>query len=261
MMNFNLNGSTKKMTVFGSIQSSLTFFMGLSVLANPNFSLLNKQCEQVEEIADQDPTTQTAESDQRIQTIATNIVNWKKRYSNGLWWSCGKSLNVDEQLDLALEISSAVIVASDEYSTEDFWLDPEEIILTMAIESSFDPCAVGKSTREFAYQKKLWVRSKKTISHSREDLAKLVAYRDVNGIKSNIDMGLTQILWPRYYNGSYSEMTDIFTHTDIAAQMMVSWAKMKKMDRPALLWKGWSDKNIEHRNDTLRKFRFQFYGS
>jgi hypothetical protein len=56
-------------------------------------------------------------------------------------------------------------------------------------------------------------------------------------------------------------MTDVFTHTDIAAQMMVSWAKMKKMDRPALLWKGWSNKNIETRNDTLRKFRFQFYGS
>jgi hypothetical protein len=232
----------------------LIFLTGLSIFGSPNLEKFEGNCPATF-ITDFD-CENYSQMDPRVEVIAFSILNWKREQENGIWWACGKSLNDLEQKELSYKIAQSVMLTTDNFLENGYFLNPEDLVLTMAIESKFDPCAVGKRARQFAYDNKIW-KKKGIESFSREDIEKLIAFRKKTKSNFNIDFGLTQILWPMHYSGPHKDMIDIEFNIELAARLLKKWHKGEKT-KSIFLWKGISEKNIQKRRNNLKSLRFQF---
>jgi len=128
-----------------------------------------------------------------IGRLATGISEYKRSRNP---FHCGARLDVSEISELSLKYAYHIVT---EYSGS-----PWGMAATIANESRFDACAIGKAARDWATRRGI-LRSKRTsISHDRESVLSAVRA----GYKHGIDLGPCQIL-TRFYPGQDAAQTTI----------------------------------------------------
>jgi hypothetical protein len=176
--------------------------------------------------------------DESAPDLGTGILRWKLATANGLWWSCGEAQKNPEII--ANEIAQTI-----KQETMFRKLNPWELAAIMAKESKFDECAIGKGTRDWAYEKGLLKPSRQTISHNREDILKVLGNPAWKQEQRKADLGIAQMMWPTVYSHNPRDLLYRSSSIRIAAEELAKRRSIheRRTRRPILwpsaLWPGW----------------------
>ena len=127
--------------------------------------------------------------------LAKGIFKLKMKNHRGIWWECGERYETQEEIqEAALEWAKAINEAhgNTEYKLRSgvrVRVPVKEAVGIMISESKFDRCAVGPHPRKFAYKKKILKRPPNNISHSLEEIRKVVEHPAFRGRKADIGVG------------------------------------------------------------------------
>jgi hypothetical protein len=184
------------------------------------------------------PQTLIPSLDPDVQRFARGILAWKNGEGNGVWFECGRQYTKAEMEEAAQEYGQHIIRVS-----RFFNINPWGIATTIAKESGFDRCAVGKFTRDWARSKGLLPgripkHYRRTISHAKDDVLKALDDAEWRRNWRNVDLGLCQILYPRYYRGDPADLLSIEPGLDIQVKLMKTWENTYNTDKPWLFWLG-----------------------
>lgn len=137
--------------------------------------------------------------------LAAQIYHSKKRYYDGVWFSCGKLLNDVEMREQSLLWANAIneahhsddatyvikrnIRGSKKYHEHDVRVSKQEVLGIIISESKFDPCAIGPSPRRRAQELKVIKYKKRTISYSLDELAPIFTHHQFQRTKADLGPG------------------------------------------------------------------------
>ena len=137
--------------------------------------------------------------------LAAQIYHSKKRYYDGVWFSCGKLLTDTEMREQSLLWASAIneahysddatykikrhIRGSKKYNKHDVRVSKQEVIGIIISESKFDPCALGPNPRKRAQELGVIKYKKRTISYSLEELEPLFTHHKFQRTKADLGPG------------------------------------------------------------------------
>jgi len=187
------------------------------------------------------------------QRLAQGIIRWKTKGSVVVWNECGKRYKQEEVKEVAYAWTDSLIESIDKHENLNGWrLNVWGVAGTAANESSFDRCAIGKHTRFWAYDKGLLKPRKRTwISHSREDILRLVRTKEWKKEWNWVDAGGLQVLWKRVWKGPLEDMLTLNPGLDIGVKEMYrrSMHFYKNNTIPELAkrsWRLWPGKGLKH---------------
>lgn len=159
--------------------------------------------------------------------LAAGILKWQTvKDHNGekiiVWNECGRRLGKEETKEAAKEWAYHLIRAANNSEKVYGWrINLWGVMGTIANESSFDRCAIGRHTREWAYKNKLLKAKKFTwISHSKKDILRLIKHPKWRKQWKWVDAGPLQVLWKRIYRGPLEDMITLNPGLDIGIQEM-----------------------------------------
>lgn len=159
--------------------------------------------------------------------LAAGILKWQTLKNHRgekviVWNECGKRVPQEEVEKVALEWASNMVRAANESAEIYGWrINLWGVMGTAANESSFDRCAIGRHTREWAYKEGLLKNKRFTwISHDKKDILKLVNHRKWKKTWKWVDAGALQVLWKRIYRGSLEDMLTLNPGLDIGIREM-----------------------------------------
>lgn len=207
-----------------------------------------------------------AEQGDVILRMARGIPKWKETFHHG-WWECGVQYKHDEeQKEAALIWAYRIVELANEYSDDEFTMNPWGIAGTVANESGFDKCALGEWLREWAYEEKAMKKKRGgAISHSIKELRPwlfkpkvLASYQ-----RTGFDCGPMQELWKCNEEGfcrsiywdrdtpsiSFDKMFTMDIHFDWNVRELRRRARVNNTDRPWGTWRTgkyakWYDKKV-----------------
>lgn len=200
--------------------------------------------------------------------LAAGILKWQTvKNHNGeriiVWNECGRRIEKKEAKEAALEWAYHLIRAANNSEKLYGWrINLWGVMGTIANESNFDRCAIGRHTREWAYKKKLLKPKKYTwISHSKKDILHLINSRRWSKEWKWVDAGPLQVLWKRIYKGPLEDMITLNPGLDIGIQEMQRRTNhfqsyVGKKDRRRLRrvvkrsWRMWPGAHVEDKRAT-----------
>jgi len=195
------------------------------------------------------PKTPSIETHPLVNRLAKGIVN--RKVNQEVWWECGSLYDTREYTGVALTYAHNIVRVSKKYR-----LNPWGIAATIAKESKFDRCAIGKYSREWARKRnflkpRIKAHFRRTLSHPKEDIVNLLKRPEWKRSWRNVDIGAMQVLWPCYYTGPASDMLTLDPGLDIQARKMYDWSKFYKTTSPWAYWTGSRRSDIRH-NTVIR---------
>lgn len=219
-----------------------------------------KVCEELPESKIEKPLEKekprfTAEEVKEIAVLAKGILRWHKKRNRGFWWECGV-LRKEEDMESRSMYWAYIIFDAVKLENErsrfkfSFW----GVVGTIANESNFDPCALGIHPRRKAYEMGILKKNKRSISHTREDLLRVLKNPKFMRwfSRSGVDIGVLQVLsslWPENY--SWGQMLDEKVSLEIGVSEMAKRARIWKTKKPWAYWRGhyvlWYDEKISKR--------------
>jgi len=187
-----------------------------------------------------------------VGRLAEGIV----KYKAGQWWECGKLMTDENEIgDRAVFYAYEIVRAANEVSDHDddpeFVLNPWGLAGVIRNESQFDRCALGTHPRKTAYRLGLLEKQRRCISHTEEDILRVVQSEDMNAYykRTGFDLGTAQLL-SRFYSNprDFKTMVSVRGSTTEAAYHMRKRGRIYKTKRPWLYWRGyrceWYDDKI-----------------
>lgn len=113
----------------------------------------------------------------KIEKLANQLVQFKKKVDHNIWWECGKKYNTPQEIKTAAHEWATAIVKEQSkttytlrYSGKEIRPNLREAVGLILNESRFDRCAIGLYTRKHAYKNGLLRRPITHISHSLEEI-------------------------------------------------------------------------------------------
>lgn len=131
---------------------------------------------------------------EKIESLKNGILKIK---SGKPWHSCGILLEEEAREAQAKMMATELVQYTKEVGLKtDLW----PVLAVMYHESRFDFCALGLYPRKWAYKHKMLKRPKTHISHTRDDVLRVVNNKWANKVfrRTAFDLGLCQIL-SKYY--------------------------------------------------------------
>lgn len=147
-----------------------------------------------------------------VDRLAVGILTWKLADANGRWWECG--VQVADPTTYARAWADAIVQAAGAD------LNPWGMAGVIANESKFDACAIGRKTREWAYQTGLLRPSRLTLSHTQADVMRVVRHRARKAVNPNVDLGPGQIMYGMVYKGTLEDLLSVTPGVAIMAAEM-----------------------------------------
>jgi len=193
-------------------------------------------------------------------TLAQGIFNLVKKNQHGIWWECGERYQSNEEIhNAALEWAVAINNAhkKTEYklrSGKYVRVPIREAVGLMISESRFDRCAIGLHPRKFAYKKKILTRPPNHISHSLDEIKKVVEHPAFRGRLA--DLGVGQIV--KRLGKGYTEWNEVASYLTVVPGVqkvfdeMAYRGKIYNTKQPSLYWPG-SQKHPNYRLKILRR--------
>jgi len=178
--------------------------------------------------------------------LAKGIFNLKMKTHHGIWWECGKRYETKDEIKAAaLEWAAAI---NDSYKNTEYQLRSgtyvrppiKEAVGIMISESKFDRCAIGPHPRNFAYKKNIIQRPANNISHTLEEIQRIVEHPSFRGRKA--DIGVGQIV--KRLGEGYLEWDDVLPYLTVVPGVqkvfdeMAYRGKFYNTKHPALHWPG-----------------------
>lgn len=179
-------------------------------------------------------------SEEPKNLLAVDTVQLIGRLAKGIkdvkgdhFWVCGERLFGSEREELAVLMAYNIVI-----NCQRFGLNPWGVAGTIANESRFDPCALGKHPRIWGVTNNILKKSK-NLSYSKKDVLRVIKNEKANVVfkKSGFDLGLCQVL-SRFYQGDPEDMLGIDTGILICLEEMRNRAQYRKTDKPWLYWPG-----------------------
>lgn len=159
--------------------------------------------------------------------LAAGILRWQsvKTHSGErtvVWNECGRRIAKEDVDQVAQEWATNLIRAANNSEKVYGWrINLWGVMGTIANESSFDRCAIGRHTRSWAYSHGFLKTKKGTwISHSKKDILSLVKNPRWQKEWKWVDAGALQVLWKRIYKGPLEDMLTLNPGLDIGIQEM-----------------------------------------
>lgn len=159
--------------------------------------------------------------------LAAGILKWQsvKAHSGErviVWNECGSRIAKEDVKHVAQEWATNLIRAANNSEKTYGWrINLWGVMGTIANESSFDRCAIGRHTRAWAYNRGLLKAKRGTwISHSKKDILRLVRNPRWKKDWKWVDAGPLQVLWKRIYRGPLEDMLTLNPGLDIGIQEM-----------------------------------------
>lgn len=181
-----------------------------------------------------------------VERAAAGMQHWKMSAASGKWWSCGVPQEEEEVPKIATELASLIENEANEHG-----LNPWGLAGIMAKESKFDECAIGKKSRDLGYDMGILKRNRLTISHTAEDVLKVIGSKRWKKELGKADMGLPQVMYPTIYKGDPAALLTRPIGVQFAAAEMVrriakigSYVKVAII-RPWGTWPGWYDSDYD----------------
>ena len=222
----------------------------IHVIPEASASISEQEQEQITYLpfGDELPKTLSINTDPDINRLAHGIVAWKTKHRHGIWFECGRKYKPTQFQEKALEHAHHIVRVARKYKLN-YWA----IAATVAKESQFDRCAIGKYTREWARSNKLLKpryagHFKRTLSHPKKDVISVLHSSQWKNRWRNADIGVMQVLWPVYYRGKPGDMLTLEPGLDIQAKKMRDWADFYKTDVP---WAYWTGRKSSKRHNTI----------
>lgn len=178
----------------------------------------------------------------KVGRLAKGIRRWHRVRNHGMWWECGMLYSDVGQHNRALEWAKAIVDDVEEVNRSarykfSFW----GVAATIANESGFDSCALGLNPRKRAYQLGILKKQKQGISHTREDVIRVVTHPKMIRWFSatGVDIGAMQLLsrlWPENY--SIPDMLVMENAVDVGVAEMARRARVHASTQPWAYWRG-----------------------
>lgn len=161
------------------------------------------------------------------ERLAAGIIKWTTARGRGkekavVWNECGERIKPEDVRDNALEWANQLIRAANSSEKMHGWrINLWGVMGTIANESCFDRCAIGGHTRKWAYKRGFLKPKRFTwISHTKEDILRLVNLKQWKKEWKWVDAGALQVLWKRIYRGPLENMLTLNPGLDIGIQEM-----------------------------------------
>jgi len=184
--------------------------------------------EKLDELIDELSEFKVKEGDEVLRDrLAAGILRWQsvKTHSGEkvvVWNECGRRLAKEDVEQVAQEWATNLIRAANNSEKIYGWrINLWGVMGTIANESSFDRCAIGRHTRSWAYSQGLLRTKRGTwISHDKRDILKLVKNPKWQKEWKWLDAGALQVLWKRIYRGPLEDLLTLNPGLDIGIQEM-----------------------------------------
>ena len=182
----------------------------------------------------------------------------KQKYKNG-WPECGRWVTEKKAIDdLAIQYAFAIVRAAWEVSGDDFILNPWGLAGVIKNKSNFDRCALGLYPRRKAYELGILKRRKRCISHTEEEILKVVNHPKMKNLfsRSGYDIGSTQLLSRFYSNpNDFKQMMSLDYGVAEGAREMRHRGRIYRTPKPWAFWRGyncgWYEDKIKRRMKKL----------
>jgi len=197
--------------------------------------------------------------------LAKGIFRLNRKRHRGIWWECGERHETKQEVkDAALERAKAINEAHRNTiyklrSGKEVRVPIREAVGIMISESKFDRCAIGPHPRRFAYERKILKRPPNHISHTLEEIKKVVEHPLFRGKKA--DIGVGQIV-KRLGRGhmEWEEVSDFLTVVPGVQKVfdeMAHRGSFYNTRHPSLYWPG-NPKHEWYKNRVLRRSAIVF---
>jgi len=138
-----------------------------------------------------------------IDDLTADVNHWIDNSRHGRMYVCGKQLSAEERQEYIQEWATTVLETREELqytlyigdTPVDTKIPLEEIKGVMGHESGLDRCAIGLYTRQWAYNEKLLTPGRMSISHTEEDVLRVIQTKAWRARWKRVDLGLGQLLW------------------------------------------------------------------
>lgn len=166
-----------------------------------------------------------------IHRIANGIALRKLKTG---WYRCGKRQTEWETYEYSRKIANSIVISSIKYK-----LNPWGILGCAEHESRLDECALGKKPREWGYRHGILQRNRRSLSHKKADVIKMLKSKLWRNTNYSADLGLLQLL-DKFYDGDVEDMLTIGKGIDIASNAMKRRAKQyKKISTAKFYYRPW----------------------
>jgi hypothetical protein len=185
-----------------------------------------------------------------IGQLASGMRSIIEKRDNGLWGFCGEQLDDRAKVDASTAIAYQLV--SNMKSLNADGISPWGILATAYNESGFDACALGSGPRKWAYRKHILKPRKRFVSHTREEVLRVVKSPEARRqfATSGFDLGLCQVLTRFYRDEDEEEMLTIAGSVRICVLEMKARADSKRTTTPWLYWRG--SATVWYRNKVRR---------
>lgn len=160
-----------------------------------------------------------------------------RKIMNGNWFYCGNKLTSKEEFTLSNAIAYSLLKEMDSLALD---VNPWGILGTMFNESRIDVCALGLYPRFWAYDHGLLKRRTTSISHTKEEVLKVVRSKEANAEFQAFDLGLCQVLTKFYPSTPTNEFLDLASGVRICVLEMKARAKRNNTNKPWKYWPGYA---------------------
>jgi hypothetical protein len=181
-----------------------------------------------------------------VDRLSEGMKTWKMEHASGRWWSCGVAQEEKDAEEIAKDLATRI-----EEESAANGLNPWGLAGVLAKESKFDECALGKRSRDLGYRIGVLKPNRLTISHTAEDVLKVIASKEWKKEIGKADMGLPQVMYPTIYRGDPKALLTREVGVRFAALEMARRAQRigvyvaKALLRPWSNWPGWYDKKYD----------------
>jgi len=199
-----------------------------------------------------------------IGRMAEGVRKVAKHKGGGVWWECGKTYTVQDDIDAAIEWASRIVYLAREYSdtgtTGGITINPWGVAGTAANECGFDRCALGKWPRKWGYDHGTIDRRKRCISHPFDQIKATLLHPDAQSRWGTIgiDAAPLHVLWrcskgkcrPKWNREglpaiSLDEVFSLGKGFEYNVREMKKRAIDHKTDRPWLYWRGYRSEGYD----------------
>lgn len=169
------------------------------------------------------PITSSGEDNDLKSRIASGILKWKTSDQTRPWWYCGVKLEGQDAIDKSYEWANIVVDEVDKIKSElGYDLNVWGVLGTMSRESAFDECALGLYPRLWAYEHNLLKKRKRHITHTREEINKLVKNKEFMKRWPRLDLGPGQLMWRSVYKGKKEDLMSVDPGVGIVVREMAN---------------------------------------
>ena len=196
-----------------------------------------------------DPSSNAPQVDVRlVGKLARGMQHIKQTRDGGEWYFCGERLSDSEKVEISIAIAYHLVDNLKSVGLED--VSPWGIVATAYNESSLDACALGIGPRKWAYREGILHPRRTTISHTRDEVLRIVTNRKARAryALTGFDLGLCQVL-SRFYPDQDAEMLSISGGMRICVLEMQARAHRHRTASPWMFWPGsktaWYRKKIQ----------------